>query len=74
VGYPAMSNRILTEEGMVESMIEEVMNGTIRLLLKRGDNVDLMSDWRQVVLLNVCNQLIMHGVHNRLQTIVEKKE
>ena len=66
------ANRILTEEGTAESMTEEVMNGTIRLLHKGGDTVDLMSDWRPVVLLNVCNQLIMHVVNNRLRTIVEK--
>jgi hypothetical protein len=37
------ANRILTEEGTAESMTEEVMNGTIRLLHKGGDTVDLMS-------------------------------
>ena len=41
------ANRILTEEGTPESMTEEVMNGTIRLLHKGDNTVDLMSDWRR---------------------------
>jgi hypothetical protein len=53
-------------------MTEEVMNGTICLLHKGGDTVDLISDWRPVVLLNVCNQLIMHVVNNRIRAIMEK--
>ena len=66
-------NSILTdEETAAERMTEDVMNGTIRLLHKGGDTADTVSDWRPVVLLNCCNQLVMHVINSRLRAIVEK--
>ena len=58
-------------EGAWVITVEE-MNGTIRLLHKGGVTDDRPKDWRQVVLLNCTNQLVMHVLNARLGIIVEK--
>ena len=53
-------------------MTEDDLNGTISLLHKGGDTLNLPSDFRPVVLLNSINQLISHVINHRLQNIVER--
>jgi hypothetical protein len=65
------ANEILAMEKARVMTVEE-MNGTIRLLHKGGVTDDRPQDWRQVVLLNCTNQLVMHILNARLRSIVEK--
>jgi hypothetical protein len=66
-----LANGILAMERARVMTVEE-MNGTIRLLHKGGVTDDRPQDWRQVVLLNCTNQLVMHILNARPRSIVEK--
>ena len=67
------ADRVLRDTHGAEILTEEVLNGTVSLLHKGGDTNDRPSDWRPIVLLNTCMQLVYHVINCRLTEITEKE-
>ena len=67
------ADRVLRDAQGAEILTEEVLNGTVSLLHKGGDTNDRPSDWRPIVLLNTCMQLVYHVINCRLTEITEKE-